>query len=295
MTGATGLVGRALVKTLIDEGYTVRGVARKRPTWWRQDMPFLALDLLRDDPRALEPIMEGAQWFLHVCDLGKADPCRNKRVAKACYTLCRDAGVRSFFYFSSIRVYGAVLGEIDEAVLPRPFASDRYGVCKLEIESLLSELHEQGGPRLVILRLGNVFSDETPHKFPEPANAVTRFRYRGMNLHLIGAPNVAYAVLQLLSRAPEVPGGVFNITQECEGQNDAFYLADRLNGVECVASSVPSSIGRKLRAWLSNRSGEGPAGYFTTVKEQRLKQLNIHYPQTLLEQLLTAKCSSKMC
>jgi len=289
VTGATGLVGRAVTEALASAGYAVCGVARKEPDWWPRNSSFLKMDLLRDDLTLLKPALKNVSGFLHVCDLGKVDIQRNKQVAQVCYGLCKEMGVRSFFYFSSIRVYGSLLGKVDETTCPRPFAHDKYGVCKLEIETLLSRLHEEGGPHLVVLRLGNVFSKETPHKFPEVRDAFTRFRYRGMNPHLIGATNVAYVVLQLLGGSPNSVQGVLNVTQECDGQNDNFYLVERMLGNDKAKPVVLSSVGCSIRAWLANRQGEGPAGYFNTVLEMRLNRLNIVYPETLLEQLMSAK------
>jgi nucleoside-diphosphate-sugar epimerase len=284
ITGATGLVGRALTEALNAAGHTVRGVARTRPGWWMPEHPFLEMDLLRDDPVMLKPALAEADGVLHVCDLGKVDVARNKHVARACYTLCKGTPVRAFLYFSSIRVYADRIGDVDETSSPSPCPGDPYGICKAEIEVLLSELEDKNGVRLAILRLGNVFSKDTPHKFPEPRDALTRFRYRGMNPHLIGTRNAAYAVARLLSDHAERCHGVFNITQEWAGQNDYFYLCDRLNGGrgEPAALSAP---GRRIRAWLSARRGEGPAGYFNTVLEARLRDLGIEYPETLLEQL----------
>jgi len=289
MTGATGLVGRAVTKALTDAGHTVHGVARKKTDWWPRNSPFLELDLLKDNVAALKPAMDGVVYFLHVCDLGKTDIERNKQVAQVCYNLCREMHTGSFLYFSSIRVYGSLLGKVDESTAPRPFASDKYGICKLEIEERLSRLREEGGPALSILRLGNVFSKATPHKFPEMRNAVTRFRCRGMNTHLIGAANVAYAVLNLITGRTELAQGIINVTQELDGENDYFYLAELINGNQKAKPARISAAGRFARAWLANRRGKDQADYFNTILETRLRSMNIAYPETLREQLLSAK------
>lgn len=49
VTGASRGIGRSICKRLVDEGYTVTGIARSRPEDWPEAMPFYSVDLAERD------------------------------------------------------------------------------------------------------------------------------------------------------------------------------------------------------------------------------------------------------
>lgn len=283
MTGATGVVGRRVAFHLAHLGYGVIGVARHRPDWWLAGHEFRAMDLLSDDVSGLQDTVRGAKACLHACDLGRQDTRRNREASLALFKICIAAGVSHFLYFSSIRVYARSVGAVDESSVPRPADSDPYGCCKLDIEHAL-EAESAPATGLTILRLGNVFSEHTPQKFPTPKDRVTRWILRGMNPHLISDGNVAYAVGRILELGPGRTRGVINVTQELDGANDFFALAE--------PGAVPARVGRlglSLRAALSRRRGEVSAGYFNRVLERRLNSLGVTYPGMVRDHLERAR------
>jgi uncharacterized protein YbjT (DUF2867 family) len=73
ITGATGFLGRRLVKVLADQGWTVRVLARRdiADPDWRGFEPQLVIGDLAN-PRALAALCEGAQVVVHVAGLIKA-------------------------------------------------------------------------------------------------------------------------------------------------------------------------------------------------------------------------------
>lgn len=73
VTGATGFLGRRLVRVLADDGWTVRVLARRdvaHPTWLDLEPQLVIGDLA--NPRALEALCDGAEVVVHVAGLIKA-------------------------------------------------------------------------------------------------------------------------------------------------------------------------------------------------------------------------------
>ena len=73
VTGATGFLGRRLVRTLAAEGWTVRALVRRDPTdpsWLGVEPQVVPGDL--NDVAALERLCDGAQAVIHVAGVIKA-------------------------------------------------------------------------------------------------------------------------------------------------------------------------------------------------------------------------------
>jgi len=287
ITGATGVVGAALSKQLILQGMFVCGIARKRPGWWPLKEHFLEMDLQHMDLAGFAGMLSGYNQVFHLCDLARVDVVRNRTVAHALYKEAQDAGVERFFYASSIRVYSGLCGTVDEKTDPFPALNDIYGCCKSDIEKDLIHQAQKGGPLLVVLRLGNIFSCLTPEKCPRREDRLTRWIYRAKNHHLISDAHAALAVSYLATEEKvRYPIEIVNITQEAAGENDYFFLSDQLAGLKNCRPDRLTALGKKLRFHYCRLKKELSAEYYNTVLEKRLLELDIKYPTPLSENVL---------
>ena len=127
LTGATGLIGTALARALVDSGWEVRGLAR-RPQQAAAKQPqvrWFAGDL----ETAVDPaVWQGAAVLVHLAWIQQANNPQqvaetNIAAAKRLFAAAHAAGVRRRVFVSSMSSH--------------PRALSWYGRSKLQVESLL--------------------------------------------------------------------------------------------------------------------------------------------------------------
>ncbi len=104
ITGATGFVGRTLLRLALDQGHQVRALAR-RPQEPRAGVTWIAGDL--DDIAALETLVTGTDAVIHVAGMVSG---KNRAAFEACNVggtlavtnAAKAAGVRRFIHVSSL-------------------------------------------------------------------------------------------------------------------------------------------------------------------------------------------------
>ncbi len=148
VTGATGFVGRALVPAL-EKG---RHVAIAPPR--------AAADLA--EPAGFGPLLRGADALVHLAAynpprwqarFGDAKRFRalNVEATAVLGRMALEAGVRTFVFLSSARVYGIQnLPLYREDTTPNP--NGAYGLSKWEAEKALAEIFSSAPDRLLVLR-----------------------------------------------------------------------------------------------------------------------------------------------
>lgn len=164
VTGSSGLVGSALSKALIAEGYDVKG-----------------LDLRSEDPAARGDVRDADQvrHRLGDCDgivhlaavsrviAGERDPdlcwLTNVDALQALIAVAKDAPRRPWLVFASSReVYGQPVAlPVDEDCVLAPV--NIYGRSKVEGERLIEQARADG-MRACTIRLSNVFGSVSDHR-----------------------------------------------------------------------------------------------------------------------------------
>jgi nucleoside-diphosphate-sugar epimerase len=171
VTGATGMIGGAVLRRLLGAGRPVRA-ARRAPG---AAFPAGVEDVLATDADQLTGALAGVGAVIHCAGaLTAASPFRatadaaaaaaNRAVTTALIEGALTAGVERFVFMSSCAVYGpGSVGPVSEDRPTNPASA--YGAMKLDLERLLAE-RASGRLDLVIVRPCVVTGPEDRHFAP---------------------------------------------------------------------------------------------------------------------------------
>jgi UDP-glucose 4-epimerase len=185
VTGASGLVGRAVSAALVARGDEVVGLVRQATGFAAgvREWPIGGNDFVGLDQQATPLIPCDCVIHLaarvHVMHDRAADPLAAFRATNVQGTLrvaeaVRRAGARRFVFVSSIKAlaendHGKPLKETDPAA-----PVDPYGISKLEAEQALAEFGRQHGLEIVIVRPPLVYGPGVRANFLQLMSAIAR-------------------------------------------------------------------------------------------------------------------------
>lgn len=163
VTGATGVVGGALLRLLSAEGHHVRALVRSAEA--ARALAAAGTETLvgsLEDPNSLARAVEGCHLVYHVAGHNAyclRDPEAlfrvNVRGSLALYRACQTAGVARFVHTSSAVTFGEAHGELGREGLPhRGYYLTAYERSKHEAE--LALLSEASGTDLVMVNPASV-------------------------------------------------------------------------------------------------------------------------------------------
>jgi nucleoside-diphosphate-sugar epimerase len=146
LTGATGFIGRHLLRELPKRGYRVQVLLRRPTTLPPEATGAVVGDLAR--PQNLSAALRGVDAVIHSAGVAHAmsgvpeDDYRalNTEATASLARAAERAGTTRFVFLSSIRAQSGPVSDavLDEDMEPRP--TDAYGRSKLAAEAALAEL-----------------------------------------------------------------------------------------------------------------------------------------------------------
>jgi nucleoside-diphosphate-sugar epimerase len=169
VTGATGALGRAVVKRLRDTGHRVRVFVRRIPEHPLDGVEYVFGNL--GDPAAVDRAVCGAETVIHCGAAMKGGWPEHKGSTvvgtQNVIDACTKHHVKQLVHISSLSVIdwagSAGAGPVNErtSLEPRPEERGAYTRSKLEAERLVSQAAARGLP-CVILRPGQIFGGGIP-------------------------------------------------------------------------------------------------------------------------------------
>ena len=225
ITGATGAVGPRVAEAFLRAGYEVRAVAHRQPAAGvlPGSVEVHVADIL--DERRVAPAMARADVVVHLAALLHVIPPARVPLSEyerinvggtaAIVRSAVAAGVRRVVFFSSIAVYGAGRGELDESATTQPDTA--YGLTKLEAEQHVLEARDAGGvPVGTVLRLAAVYGSRVKGNYSDLARALAAGHYvpvgAGENRRTLIYDRDVAAAAVFAAAHPAAAGGVFNVT-----------------------------------------------------------------------------------
>jgi nucleoside-diphosphate-sugar epimerase len=201
VTGASGLIGRRIVKLLLGREYAVRALSR-RNDFAGGEIEVFGAGL--ESESVLADFLRGAQMLFH-CAAEVRDQAKmrevNVRGTERLLRVAADAGIEYLCHFSSAAVTGKTReARVDESTPCHP--RDLYEETKLAGENLAAEIAR--GCRVVILRPTEVVDHQRPGALAlprrgSPADRLKVFIQGGERTHVIHAADVAAAALFFVS------------------------------------------------------------------------------------------------
>lgn len=265
VTGAAGFIGQALVRRALAMGIRVRGVDLRDPGIEHSDFDFVQADT--GDVEVYARLLKGVEFIVNsaalVAETGPYEEFRRinvenpVRLARA----ARRAGLRGFFQFSSVMVYGFRYPAMVRETGPYGGHENPYCQTKIESELALLNLHRPGAFEVYIVRPGDVYG---PGSLPWVIRPVRLMRARQFFLvdHGQGTMNHVYidnlldAVFLMIEK--NASDRAYNVT---DGAKTTFedYFSKLAEAAELrPPRSLPASVARAAGTgaeWFSRITG----------------------------------------
>jgi len=220
VTGSSGHLGEALVRTLRGRGADVVGLD-SRPS------PFTSVVGSVADPELMREVMAGVEVVFHMAAQHKPQISFLPRQAfletnvmgtQTALDAAADANVRAFVMTSSTTVFGDALippaGQpaawIDESVMPVP--KNIYGVTKASAEDLCQLAHRNDGLACIVLRTSRFFveGDDRPDLYD--GRSEDNIKANEYTCRRVALEDAVDAHLKAAQRAPHLGFGKYVVS-----------------------------------------------------------------------------------
>lgn len=255
VTGASGSVGSRIVKRLLEEGHSVRGLVRR--TSDLSDLEPERIELCfgdMTDPKSLRIAAQGVDWIFHaaapVDDWVPASVFHQVNVEGTRYLIdaCEGADLKRLVFVSSVNVYGVQPPAHTDEETPYHVCGIPYCDTKIRAEKMFFEAHKRTGLPVSILRPANVWGPTAKAWTVRPVERLLAGKVRLIDQGS-GAFNSTYVdnfadVCLLAAEKPEAVGEAFICTDGFPDlrMKDFFDRLADLIGAPRVVKSVPKPL-----------------------------------------------------
>lgn len=254
VTGASGFIGKHLVKRLVKEGYYVRAFVRKLS--YINELEPLGVEIVFGDIRHLPSFrtaVRGMDIIVHLAAATKGDPSEFEEITvggtKNLITVAKDQNIQKVIYMGSMSVYeihsvkkGVVLTE-EHTLEQRMKDRGAYSFSKGKAEKIVIGLLNEQRPSWTILRPSMILGPGndaffTPIGF-SIGNKIRLVIGRGdQKLRLIHVDDVVEAIC-LCMESEKSGGKIYNIVHH-----------DRINKREYLENYIQPIYGKGLTIYI---------------------------------------------
>jgi predicted dehydrogenase/nucleoside-diphosphate-sugar epimerase len=296
VTGASGSLGRAVVKRLRDSGHRVRVFVRRIPERQQEGVEYVIGNL--GDPVAVERAVKGAKTVIHCGAAMKGGWLEHKAGTvvgtQNVIDACTKHGTKQLVHISSMSVVdwagltGAVAVTENARLEPRPDERGAYTRAKLEAERLVVQAASAGLP-CVVLRPGQIFGGGIPLINGAVArNAGGRWLVLGdgkLELPLVYIDDVVDAIINAVDKRLTSGQVIQIIDPEHVTQLDVLGLAGGGKPILRVPRPLVFALGKLSEFPLAAIGRQSPVALYRL--ESALSRL--HYNSNRAEALLDWK------
>jgi nucleoside-diphosphate-sugar epimerase len=220
VTGASGFIGQAIVKKLLQRGHSVFALLLpEEPESLAAGTTIVRGDVTR--PETLAGTMKESKAVIHLAGAVGFQTWKNCLAInrEGTFNVAREAvssGVRRFIHMSSVSVYGRTpfvpIGED----FPLRKIGDPYGDTKIDAENILREAVRQGSLDLTVIRPTVVYGPGDNKFVPTLLRNLRSGKFRVIGdgeqaVDLVHVDDLAAFVLRVLEE-PKTIGRTYNIT-----------------------------------------------------------------------------------
>lgn len=236
VTGATGKVGSRLIPKLAQWGYKVRVLVRDTGKISAITYPGMELTvghLLK--PESLKAALNDIDVVVHLATFYSGATEEQSRMAnidgtKILASASIEAGVTSFIFSSSNRVYGSNRGKLITENDPMEPSGNKFAVAKAEVENLRIKQFGNSNTALCILRVAFVYGDSDPH-LKETISELNDWP-PAKRLQMVHHTDIAQAIRLSISQKAT---GIYNVTDDApltiSELRQLYNLPDTPNGL----------------------------------------------------------------
>ncbi len=241
VTGATGFIGRRLVRTLMQRPgnavqVLVRDATQAARIWPTGGVTTRIADLTRPD--SLAAICNGVDTVYHLAGYAhasgvseRAEQDRHHRITvegtRALLAAAAAAGVKRFVFVSSVKAMGEGGDVCLDESSDTPAASI-YGRAKRQAEGLVRQAGQEQGMHTCILRLPLVYGHDNKGNLPRMIAAIDRGRFPplgelGNKRSMVHVDDVVQALL-LAAQRSAARGQTYLVTDEQTYSTRRLYI-----------------------------------------------------------------------
>lgn len=251
VTGGTGEIGKVLIPSMLQDGYSVIVITRKRSSRAAKKLAKMGCSIYQGDIRDPTSLMDlpCVEGVFHLAGLTKWEADEealwqtNVEGTKTLLEWSAKTGVRKFVFASSIEAVGRLKLEDVPTNEDCPCSPiDPYGESKLAAERLVRQYCQDNAITTTIARIGGVYTDHSHSKnkhidrwiisFMAGYESEAKSQFKKRYIHLIHLSDVIRGLKLLYENARSNDKTFFLVGNEYATDEEIFHLVGFFMGYD---------------------------------------------------------------
>jgi nucleoside-diphosphate-sugar epimerase len=318
VTGASGFIGKALVRALLNRNYKVRaGVhCQNKISQFEENKNFETVEIDICNKNSLEDVFDGVDFLYHFAAIVSSKvPAKeishvNVDGTRNIWEAASRAGVKKALYCSSTAVYGLLSRKKDPITEEVPAkAVEPYGKSKRDGEKVVEKISYREGLKSIIIRPTAVFGPGDRTSFGQELRRAAYSKlllsggFHNKAFSYVHVRDVTDAAIHLMENEYN-HGQVFNVAVDqpityeeafrsymsaLDGAGLKYAKLRVLGKISLIIEKIPS-----VTRWLSAKNGLPfvfgiwKPGFDLTYSSQKLLSTSYQYKWTNFESIITS-------